>query len=154
MVFSFGRGTYYLDCGSTIKNTSIDMGGNVIINHGSPVNPTDSVNKAYVDSIISGGSPVITVSLTSTNYTLISSITKGVVKIYVKNVILNGPSAIFELCKSESDQNPGSYNRTGSSSGVTSSEELELRWDPGSGIELKKNGANYDGNYSVKVEYI
>jgi hypothetical protein len=156
LMFAFTRGTHYLDCNSvvtnsSITNSSIDMNGGVITNHGTPVNGTDVVNKDYVDSIAGTGNPVYTVTLTGTAYTLVVNLFKGVVRMQVKNIVTNGPSASFELSKSESSQDP-SYVRTMSSAGIGTNERLHARWIPGSGIEIKKSGVNYDGQYKVKID--
>lgn len=156
MSYAFTRGTHYLDCNSTVTNSvittsTIDMNNGVISSHGTPVNGTDVVNKDYVDATISSLNPVYIITLTGTAYTLVVNLFKGVVKMQVKNVITGGPSAVFELAKSESSQDPG-YSRTMSSAGLTTNERLHARWVPGGGIEIKKSGVNYDGQYRVKID--
>lgn len=54
-----GMGTFLPLAGGTMSG-SIDMDGNAIINLPVPGNPLDATNKAYVDSLIGGASPLTT----------------------------------------------------------------------------------------------
>jgi len=154
MSFAISRGTHIIDCNgsvinSSISNSSINMNGEVITSHGSPVNPNDVVNKAYVDSLASG-IPQIDINLNSVNFTeILPTVLSGELSIFIKNLVSGGPSASFQLSKSESSRFP-SYIRTSSSSGISTNERLEMKWDPNSGVELRKNGVNYDGQYRIK----
>ena len=157
-MFSFSRGTQYIDCNSRItnsfiNNSSIDMNDQVITNHGTPVNPTDVVNKNYVDTVVGASANAFNITLTGTNYTLVTSILSGTIRVYIKTLVTNGPSAIFDLAKSSNSMYP-SYTRISSSAGDISLERLQMRWDPGSGLEVKKTGINYDGLYFVRIDYI
>lgn len=151
---AFSRGTYIIECNSKVKNSSItestiDMDGGVITNHGIPINGTDVVNKDYVDSATGTGIPTVTITLSGTSFVTILSEQKGDIFISVKNIITNGPSASFQLSKSEASKQ-SSYVRMSSSAGLNTQEKLDIRWSPNSGIELKKTGVNYDGDYKVK----
>lgn len=145
---SLSRSNAIIDCGGKITNSTIDMNGDVITNHGTPTNGTDVVNKDYVDSS-TGGVPSISVTLTGTNFTTILSAQSGVFQIYIKNVVTDGPSGAFSLCKSEATRET-SFFRFASSPGATTEERLDIRWSPNSGIELRKTGVNYDGDYNIK----
>lgn len=133
-----------------IHNSSIDMGGGVITNHSTPINPTDVVNKDYADNLQSN-LPFIVVTLSSTFYTSILNTFKGNYTIIITNIIENGPCATFSISK----RNPNklsSYIRTSSDAGETTLERLDIRWNANSPIELHKTGLNYDGDY--KIVYI
>ena len=150
---AFGRGKYILECGSSvtnsgITNSSIDMNGGVITTAGTPVNPTDVANKAYVDATATAVTTTIT--LTGTAYTVISPLTSGQARISVKNVVPYGPSGSFETTKSESTMG-AEYTRLTLSHGLTTGEALDISWPSGSGIKLKKTGVNYDGQYRIKL---
>jgi hypothetical protein len=153
--FAFSKANHNIDCGGKIKNasittTTIDMNGAPITSVGSPINPTDATNKAYVDAKTSSVILTVTVTLSGTGYTVIAADLKGDFHISVKNQVTNGPSATFFLTKSESTRYP-SYTRLTSSAGLTTFERLDTRWDPGKGIELKKTGNNYNGLYTVRM---
>ena len=154
MSFAISRGNHIIDCNgkvinSTIENTSIDMNGGVITSHGAPVDPGDVVNKTYVDSL-AAGIPLIDITLSSTNYTsALPLVLQGDIYISVKSLVSGGPSGTFQLSKAHPSRGT-SYTRTTSSSGLTSNERLEIKWDPNAGIEVRKNGINYDGVYRIK----
>jgi len=153
--FAFSKANHNIDCGGKIANsaittTTIDMNGKVITSVGSAINPTDSTNKIYVDDKAASVIPTISVTLTGTSYVLITSILQGDYHISVKNKVPDGPCGAFFLAKSEANRYP-SYTRLTSSAGLTTHERLDIRWDPGQGIELKKTGSNYNGNYSVRL---
>ncbi len=92
----------------------------------------------------------LTIGLTGTNYSNVISDTSGTMFVSVKNVVTDGPSSHFQISKSESSQS-GDITRLTNSFGATSLEYLELRWLSGSGVELRKTGINYDGNYQIKI---
>jgi hypothetical protein len=151
MSYFFSRGKYYLDCGSkiinsAISNTTIDMSGGVITNAGTPINPTDLVTKDYVDGF---SVPSTIVTLTGTAYTQILPYLKGVLDIYVKNIVTDGPCAKFTVTKSEANREM-SYFRSVISPGYSTEEKLELKWDVNSNIFLRKTGNNYNGQYTIK----
>lgn len=129
------------------------MSGNVITNHGTPVNGTDAVNKDYVDNLVSTGTGMteVTITLTGTAYTSAIPETKGVLSISIKNIIPNGPSAAFYISKSESS-GLASEMRLLNTPGAGSGELLELKWDPLGNVQIRKTGAAYDGTY--KVSYL
>lgn len=155
MSFSISRGNHIIDCNgkvlnSSIENSNIDMNGGVITSHGTPLNSTDVVNKAYVDSITASGIPLIILSLFSVNYTnILPTVLSGDIFISVKNIVSGGPSASFQLSKSESSKYP-SYTRISSSSGINTNEKIDIKWDPGINIQIRKTGQNYDGDYKIK----
>lgn len=151
MAFAFTRANHITTCGgqvtnSIITNSSVDMNGNIITNHGTPINDTDVVNKAYVDN---NGIPNILINLLGTSYTTILSYLEGNIQITVKNLISGGPSASFNISKSEQTRYMH-YIRLTSSAGINTEEKLEIRWNLNSNIELRKTGNNYDGQYRIK----
>lgn len=155
MSFSISRGNHIIDCNgkvinSSIENSTIDMNGGVITSHGTPANPTDVVNKQYVDNLTSTGIPLLVITLSSINYTnILPTVLSGDIFISVKNIVSGGPSASFQLTKSESSKYP-SYTRMSSSAGMTTQEKIDVKWDPGINIQIRKTGQNYDGDYKIK----
>lgn len=153
-MFGFFRGNGVLTCNSQISNSqittsTIDMNSGVITSHGAPVNGSDVVNKTYVDSLTTSGIPSVTVTLTNTAYSSVLSATSGMIILLIKNQVTNGPSAVFMIGKSESTQEPAFFKPI-DKQGLTSGEHLELKWDTGTGVQMRKTGNNYNGNYDVK----
>ena len=164
MSFASFKGTSILSCNSQLNNStvsssvistssintsSIDMGGLVITNEGLPVNPSDSANKAYVDSV-TGDIIRVSVTLTNTLFTTISTNLSGSYIITIKNIVTNGPSAIFVISKSETSRYP-SASRLTSNPGFISNERLKIIWPPNGYLQIQKDGNNYNGLYSVKI---
>lgn len=143
MAFSFFKGRTTIECNSTITNTSINMSGKILTGLLDPVNITDAVSLGYLTSNVISSKFI----LSSTNYTIISTKTIGSFDVNVCHESL-GPSASFTISKGSSSKYPSLYRKTSSAGSVTN-ERLTLKWDPGEGIKIKKNGVNYDGNYSI-----
>ena len=136
---------------SAIETSTIDMNNGVITNHNKPINSTDVVNKIYLDERIN----VFTINLTGTSPSnilpppLLSPILTGSLLINVVAISSpNGPSATFQLNKSNSSQ-IGSIHRTNTSAGTTSLERLMITWGVSSTPQLYKTGTNYDGIYQI-----
>lgn len=132
---------------SSINTSSLDMNMANITSVKDPINNQDAATKKYVDNL-----EIIlkSITLTGTSYTEISTNIKGSYIITISNEILNGPSAIFHVTKSETTRN-AHIVRTVASPGYMSSVFLELSWNPNSTILLKKTGNQYDGSYKVKI---
>lgn len=133
--------------GSAITTTSIDMDLQNITNVKDPVQPQDAATKQYVDNLEVVFSNI---TLTGTASSLISSNLKGSYIISINNQILNGPSGIFHVTKSESGRH-AHIVRTVATPGLSSNVTLNITWPIGSGILLSKNGSVYDGSYRVKI---
>ena len=149
-MFSFSRANHITTCNGRVQDSNIDMNGNVITSHSLPVNPTDVATKQYVDTVISQLNTPITVTLTSTSYTTISTELLGNFTISANSVTPGGPAASFKLSKNSPLAYP-SFVRDSSNRGINTRETLDMLWDPGTGMRLKKTGNGYDGTYSVKI---
>lgn len=158
-----GNGYFYNSyvVNSTVSNTNViqsviqtsslnmlDINGNLqnIINVKDPINLQDAATKNYVDTL----GICFNVSLSNTVPALLSSRLKGSFVITITNNVLNGPSAIFHVTKSEANMNAG-IARTVAAPGVVGNTQLRLSWSPNSGIYLYKTNTLYDGSYSVKM---
>lgn len=136
---------------SIIKTSTLnmlDINGNYqnIINVKDPINLQDAATKNYVDTL--GIS--FNISLSNTTPSLISSNIKGSYIITITNNVLNGPSAIFNITKNESNRYAG-LARIVSSPGLPGNTHLKIYWLPNSGIYLYKTNSLYDGSYSIKM---
>jgi hypothetical protein len=158
--FSLFKGTTIASCNSLIQNsnitttaisrssinsTTINMNGGVIVNAGTPVNPTDVVNKNYVDNALTNYD-IYNITLTNTNFTQIIPKLFGSITLNVTSNVSGGPSATFSASKNTANKYP-SIVRFTSGAGIGTYERLEISWPPNSGILLRKNGVNYDGGY-------
>ncbi len=155
---SFIKGKAHITEGA-ITGTSITMdenllmGNNKITGLGTDANditdPTDAANKAYVDSV-SGGVP-FTITLTGTTATQIDASTKGSFMVLVTNIVPDGPSGIFAICKRDTME-AARINRVSHAKG-SSDEELSIEWTrtPVGTLKLKKNAVTVDGLYSVII---
>jgi hypothetical protein len=132
-----------------VLSSKIDMDLERITSLADPIANADAVTKFYCDTNSQNGIPTVTVTLTSNIWNTILMNTSGTFDIIISNVISDGPCAKFTLAKSGPSRN-ASIQRWNSCSGTTTNERLEMRWPIGSGIELRKNGNGYDGNYKVR----
>lgn len=162
----FGEGNFYMDSSiltnssisnniittSQIRTCTIDMlssSGNYqnITNAATPILPNDVVIKSYVDAL---GISIQNYTLTNTVGTLISSQLSGSFVITVKNLVLNGPSAVFNVTKNEQG-NCGQVVRTSAAPGTGTRTMLDIMWPINTGIVLFKTQSQYDGSYRVKI---
>ena len=162
----FGEGNFYMDLSvltnssisnniittSQIRTCTIDMlstSGNFqnITNAATPIQPNDVVIKSYVDDL---GISIANYTLSNTLGSLISSNLSGSYIITVKNLVLNGPSAVFNITKNEQGV-CGQVARTAAAPGIGTRVTLDISWPSNSGILLFKNGPQYDGSYKVKI---
>ena len=159
-------GPIYLDSGqilniklitSSIGNSNISTSaiymlssiGNYqnITNVKDPINQQDAATKQYVDNL---GIIINDITLIGTSGTLISDKLKGSYSIHISNTVLNGPSGIFYLTKSEMDREAGKF-RMIAAPGYSTNTFLDIYWPINSGIYLHKTDSNYDGSYNIKI---
>jgi hypothetical protein len=145
---AFSKNNSIIKNGS-ILSSKIDMDLERITSLADPIADTDGVSKQYCDANSRSGVPTITVTLSGVTWNTVLLNTSGVFDIIISNVVTNGPCAKFTIMKGSPSRNP-SIQRWGSNSGNTTNERLEMRWLPNSGIELRKNGNNYDGDYKLR----
>ena len=136
---------------SAISACTIDMlstTGNytVISNVKDPILPQDAATKKYVDTL----GLVSTITLTNTDKTTIATNLKGSFIITITNLVLNGPSGIFNITKSEGSQN-AHIVRTAAAPGLATNTLLQITWPPNSSILLNKSNNSYDGSYLIKI---
>ncbi len=131
----------------TITTSALDMNLANITNVKDPMLNQDAATKLYVDNL---GISITSVTLNGTTDTLISSAQKGSFRILVDNSIINGPSAVFDVTKSEASRH-AHVVRTAASPGYNTDITLRVSWPPSSGIMLRKTGTNFDGAYRVKI---
>ena len=162
----FGEGNFYMDASiltnssvsnniittSQIRTCTIDMlstSGNyqTITNAATPIQPNDVAIKSYVDLL---GISIANYTLSNTLGSLISTNLSGSFVITVKNLVLNGPSAVFNVTKNEQGI-CGNVSRPVAAPGTGTSVTLDINWPSNSGILLFKNGPQYDGSYKVKI---
>lgn len=148
MFASFSKNNSIIKDGQ-ILSSKIDMDGEKITSVADPTANQDAVTKFYCDQNSANGIPTITITLSGTSWTQILLEQLGTFDIIISNVIVGGPCGKFTIMKSEASRN-ASIQRWGSSAGSTTFERLEMRWLPNSGIELRKNGVNYNGNYRLR----
>ena len=147
---AYFKSNSYID-GGTITNVDItsstlDMDLNRITSVQDPIDPQDAVTKKYIDDKLNEAN----ITLTQTNYTLISTLLKGAYMLTINAIIEDGPVATFHIAKSKNTKQAHIVRLT-SAPGDSSLEQLEVRWLPSTGIELHKTGLNYDGLYTVKI---
>lgn len=92
------------------------------------------------------------ITLSGTDYTLAFPETIGNLVMIIEpdhNTNDAGPCAVFLMTKSEVTDH-ASIVRISSSPAVSSGEQLEVRWLPNTGVEVRKTGNNYNGVFDVK----
>jgi hypothetical protein len=148
MFASFSKNNSIIKDGQ-ILSSKIDMDGEKITSLADPTANQDAVSKFYCDANSSNGIPTFTITLTGTSWTQVLLDQYGTFDIIVSNVVVGGPCAKFTIMKSEASRN-ASIQRWGSSAGTNTFERLEMRWLPNNGIEIRKNGSNYNGSYKLR----
>ena len=135
-----------------ISQCTLDMANSAgslqnITSVANPINQQDAATKQYVDNL---GIVIANFSLIGTNNVIISNFVKGSFIITITNLVLNGPSGIFHITKSESSRE-AHIVRTAAAPGYLTNVFLNISWPLNSGVLLQKTGSNYDGSYTVKI---
>lgn len=144
---AFSKNNSIITGGKILKST-IDMNNGVITSAGTPTVGSDVVNKTYCDINSTKELPTITVGLSGTTWTTILANTTGVFDIMIVNIVTGGATAKFTSSKNVASRQ-ASVNRWGCMPSADGLVRLQMRWLPNSGIEIRKNGTGYDGNYKV-----
>ena len=150
------EGNAYIDggtvTGTTINNCSIststlDMNSKNITNVKDPIQQQDAATKQYVDDL---GIRFVIIELQNTTESLITNDQMGSFVITISNIVIDGPSGIFNVTKNR--QNSESHIvRTVACPGYGTPTLLKISWPPNSGILLSKTDNNYNGNYKIKI---
>jgi hypothetical protein len=150
------EGNAYIDGGNittttigncSISTSSLDMNNQNITSVKDPIQQQDAATKQYVDDLGIRFNNALLNGITSTE---IFPDQKGSFVITITNIIIDGPSAIFNVTKNR--QNSESHiARTVASPGYGTNTLLQLLWPPNSGIMLSKTDNNYNGEYRVKI---
>ena len=150
------EGNAYIDggtvTGTTIKNCSIstsslDMNSSNITSVKDPIQQQDAATKQYVDDL---GIRFVLKDLSGTTETLVVADQVGSYIITITNIVIDGPSGIFNVTKNR--QNSQSHIvRTVAAPGYGTTTTLKLSWPPNSGILLSKTDNNYNGSYKIKI---
>ena len=82
---------------------------------------------------------------------MVSSKLKGSSHLIIEAIVDDGPSAIFFLSKSKATKHAHIVRTTSAPGDSINKEQLDIRWLPSTGIELKKTDVNFDGDYRVKI---
>jgi hypothetical protein len=132
---------------SAITTSTLDMDMNNITSVKDPIDPQDAATKKYVDDL---DIVISSVTLNGTGGTLISSYNQGSYVITVNSIVLNGPTGVFHVTKSDASRQ-AHVVRTAAAPGYMTNITLMVSWPQNSGIFLRKTGGNFDGSYRVKV---
>ena len=130
---------------SNITTSSLDMNLENITSVKDPILPQDAATKKYVDEHAFQFTTT-DVNLSGTVGSMVFSIGTGVHMIQVTNLVTNGPSALFNVTKSDASK-CGQSNRFTASAGSGSNTTLLLEWGASSDIYLRKTNDLYDGSY-------
>lgn len=131
---------------SNITTSSLDMNLENITSVKDPILPQDAATKKYVDDLLFFKTTDVSLSGTSGSFVL--SPTKGSFMVKVSNLVSNGPSALFNISKSEHPR-AGQVHRINATPGNSSDTTLLLEWVANSGLYLRKTSDLYDGSYNV-----
>lgn len=131
----------------SITTSSIDMNMQNITSVKDPIQPQDAATKKFVEDL---EITFAIINLNGQSQTLISNLLQGSYIIKVNNIVMNGPTAIFNVTKSEASRNAHIVRIT-ATPGYNSNNTLVLTWPPNSGIYLQKTGTTFDGSYRVKI---
>jgi hypothetical protein len=150
MSASYFKSNSYID-GTSVKNveitnSSLDMNGSLITSVQDPVLQQDAATKNYVDTLTG----YLNVSLYATNYSLVSGKLKGSIQLIIEAIVEDGPCGTFLLSKSKSSKEANIVRQTSSPGDSSNKEQLNVRWSPGLGIELRKTNLGFDGNYKIR----
>lgn len=103
-----------------------------------------------INDILAALNQIVCVDLSGTTFTTILNEVEGAFFVSVKNTVVNGPAATFSITKNIPANLPSIVTIT-STPGSGTGEILELRWLGNGPLELRKDGAGYDGEYCATI---
>ena len=136
--------------GGKIVESEID--GCSITNLPNPIQPTDAVNKQYVDGLSSSLSAIM-VPLIGTDDSLLSNQKTGnwYIKVNHSTFMSGAPMLTSFIAKNDALDTEFAQVDLISLHGKVTGESIIFKWESNSNLYISKTGTNYDGTYSVTI---
>jgi hypothetical protein len=142
---------------SRLTTSAVDMNLQNITSVKDPLLSQDAATKRYVDSSADRIATDVTsrfsgyiITLSSCIFSEVINLLPGSYIVTIRPVDDGGPTATFSVSRS-SVYMMGFIARITGTPGVTTGEQIELRWLVGQNLELRKTGPGYDGDYIVDM---
>ncbi len=136
--------------GGKVVDSEID--GCTITNLPNPIQPTDAVNKQYVDGISSSLSAIL-VPLIGTDDSLLSNQKTGnwYIKVNHATFMSGAPMLTSFIAKNDALDTEFAQVDLINLHGKVTGESIIFKWESNSNLYISKTGNNYDGTYSVTI---